>query len=63
VLVKFGNESNVHERVRSYGWENLVEHVLADVRHAARRMRANPVFAVASTVTLALASGAAAISA
>ena len=58
VQVKFGNEANVHERIRSYGWENLIEHVLADLRFAARRMRANPVFAVASTVTLALGIGA-----
>lgn len=58
VHVRFGNEDSVREEVRSHGWENLVENLLADLRHGARRLRANPVFTVASTATLALGIGA-----
>ena len=58
VRVKFGNELGAREEVRSYGWENLVENMLADLRHGARRLRANLVFTSTSTLTLALGIGA-----
>jgi putative ABC transport system permease protein len=58
VRVMFGNEVSVREEIRSYGWENVVENVFADVRHGVRRLRANLVFTSASTVTLALGIGA-----
>ena len=44
--------------MRAYGWENVVETSLADVRCGARRLRAHPGFAAVSVLTLALGIGA-----
>ena len=44
-----GNTAVVREQVRSYGWENAVESLAADVRYAVRRLSKNPGF-TASTI-------------
>ena len=54
-----GTDTAVREQVRGYGWENLVEGLALDVRHALRRLARSPGFAAVSIVTLALGIGAA----
>jgi len=56
--LEVGNMTAAHEQIRSYGWENVVETVVADLRYSLRRLRANPGFAFVSILTLALGIGA-----
>jgi putative ABC transport system permease protein len=56
--LEIGNPRVVREQVRSSGWEHTVETVLADLRHAFRRLCADPGFTFVSIATLALAVGA-----
>lgn len=58
VTLEYGRAAGVREEVRSYGWENLVMAVGADVRLAARRLRGDPVFTVVAALTLAMGLGA-----
>jgi putative ABC transport system permease protein len=57
-IVELGNTTIVEEQVREAGWEHIVEEVAADVRYAARGLRARPAFAVVTIMTLAIGIGA-----
>ena len=58
VRLELGSASSVHEQVREYGWENVINTIFANVRYAARRLRGSPGFTAVSIFILALGIGA-----
>ncbi|HEY1306359.1 MAG TPA: ABC transporter permease [Vicinamibacterales bacterium] len=58
VRSQFGPARSVQDRVRAYGWENVVDTVGADLRYGARQLYRRPAFTLAAVLTLALSIGA-----
>lgn len=56
--LELGGITAVRQRVRGYGWENLVDTIATDVRYGIRRLRRSPVFTAVGAATLALGIGA-----
>jgi len=51
---ELGSLAVLREQVRGYGWENVIDTLMADARYGLRRLRRSPGFAVVGALTLAL---------
>jgi len=58
VRLEAGNMTLARERANSYGWENAVTNLMADVRFSSRQLWKHPAFTLTATLTLALGIGA-----
>lgn len=56
--IALGSPTVAREEIRGSGWESLISTTMADVRHAGRRLRHSPGFAILSVLTLAVGIGA-----
>ena len=56
--LELGSVAGTREQVVRYGWENVVEELVTDLRYGARRLRSRPGFTLATVVTLAVGVGA-----